>query len=384
MSADAAAAAPPIPFVDLARAEEPIRDDLREAFERITQATAYILGPDVAAFEEEFAAYCGTSHAIGVSDGTEALRLALLAMGAGPGREVIAPAMTFIATIEAIAATGAKPVLVDVDETHTIDVNALTGAVGADTAAIVPVHLYGRPADMAGVDEVAGRAGIPVLEDSAQAHGALLGGRRCGSLGTAGGFSFYPSKNLGALGDGGAVTTSDDEIAETVRSLRAHGSVPGNANLHLRRGGATGRLDTLQAAFLRVKLPHLDGWIDQRRAAAETYREVLAHLPVELPPADPIDGTQVFHLFEVIVDSDRDRILQDLRDRGVGAAVHYPAAVHLQPAFEWLGYAAGDFPRAERIASNAISLPIFPGMTEDEIKRVGAALEAALAPATAS
>jgi dTDP-4-amino-4,6-dideoxygalactose transaminase len=219
---------------------------------------------------------------------------------------------------------------------------------------------------------------VPVLEDACQAHGAHLGERRAGALGTAAAFSFYPSKNLGALGDGGAVTTSDDEIAATVRSLRMHGSVPGNANRHERLGGATGRLDSLQAAFLRVKLPHLDGWIAERRAAAELYRDALADLPVELPPADPATGTQVYHLFEVIVPGERDRILQELRDSGIGAAVHYPTACHLQPAFEYLGYAAGDFPNAERIASNAISLPIFPGITEDEIQRVAAALSDAL------
>lgn len=384
MRTAAAASAPPVPFVDLKRAEDPIRDELRAAFERVAGATAYILGPEVQAFEEEFAAYCGTTHCIGSSDGTEALRLALLAMGARPGREVVAPAMTFIATIEAIMATGAKPVLVDVDASHTMDVDALAGAVGAATAAIVPVHLYGRPADMGGIRRVAAGAAVPILEDACQAHGALLDEAKAGSLGSAAAFSFYPSKNLGALGDAGAVTTSDDGIAEAVRSLRAHGSAPGDANRHVRPGGATGRLDSLQAAFLRVKLPHLNGWIAERRAAAARYRDALAGLPLELPPADPPNGTQVFHLFEIVVDGDRDRILQSLRDAGVGAAVHYPTAVHLQPAFESLGYHAGDFPRAERIASSAISLPIFPGITDDEIERVGAALREALEPGSAS
>lgn len=370
--------APPIPLVDLKRAEDRIRDELRAAFERVSSTTAYILGPELASFENEFAAYCGTAHAVGVSDGTEALRLALLAMGAGPGTEVVAPAMTYIATIEAVAATGAKPVIVDVDHTHTIDVNALAGAMSAATAAIIPVHLYGRPADMDAVRSVAEVAALPVLEDACQAHGAVLGGKKAGALGTAAAFSFYPSKNLGALGDGGAVTTSDGELADAVRSLRMHGSAPGDVNKHVRRGGATGRLDTLQAAFLRVKLPCLDGWIAERREAADRYRELLADLPVELPPADPPTGTQVFHLFEIVVDADRDAVLRSLREAGIGAAVHYPTPVHLQPAFEWLGYGRGDFPNAERIASNAISLPIFPGISGDELERVASELRRAL------
>ena len=373
MSNRSAATAPPIPFVDLARAEAGIADELRAAFERIMGATQYILGPDVEAFENEFAAYCGVTHCIGMSDGTEALRVALLALGAGPGREVIAPAMTFIATLEAIAATGAKPVLVDVDETHTISPAGVRGAVTAGTVAVVPVHLYGRPADVDAIRDAA--SGIPILEDACQAHGATTGGAKPGALGTAAAFSFYPSKNLGALGDGGAVTTSDDQVAETVRSLRHHGSEPGAANNHVRTGGATGRLDTLQAAFLRVKLPHLDGWIAERRAAAEHYREALEGLPLQLPPEDPPGGTQVYHLFVVLVDGDRDGVLAALREEGIGAAVHYPTAPHLQPAFAELGYAPGDFPNAERIASSAISLPIFPGITEGEIERVAAVLK---------
>jgi dTDP-4-amino-4,6-dideoxygalactose transaminase len=374
VSTDAAADGSPVPFVDLKRAEDRIRDELREAFERVSGSTAYTLGPEVEVFELEFAAYCGTAHAVGISDGTEALRLALLAMGAGPGREVVAPAMTHIATIEAIAATGATPVLVDVDENHAMDVRALSEVVDADSAAIVPVHLYGRPADMEGIWAVGDKAAVPVLEDASQAHGALLGDQRAGSFGTAAAFSFHPSANLGALGDGGAVTTSDDEIAEAVRSLRSHGSVRGDANRSVRRGGATGRLDALQAAFLRVKLPHLDAWIAERRAAADLYRDVLAELPVELPPADPPTGTQVFNLFVILVEGDRDAVLERLHARGIAAAVHYPTACHLQPGFEWLGYAPGDFPNAERIAANAISLPIFPGITDEEIERVGAAL----------
>jgi dTDP-4-amino-4,6-dideoxygalactose transaminase len=374
----AAMDSPPVPFVDLRRAQSRIAGELDAAFQRTASSAMYTLGPDVAEFENEFAAYCGTRHCIGTSDGTEALRIALMALGAGPGREVIAPAMTYFATVEAIVATGAKPVLVDVDDARTISVEALRPAISADTAAVVPVHLYGRPAAMAEIRPITDAAAVPVLEDACQAHGARSAGRRTGDLGAAAAFSFYPSKNLGALGDAGAVTTSDDEVAEAVRALRMHGTAPGNPNDHRLPGGATGRIDTLQAAFLRAKLPHLDTWNAERRAAADLYRDALAGLPVELPPADPDDGDQVFHLFVVVVDDDRDRVLAELRAAGIGAAVHYPVAPHLQPAARGLGYARGDFPRAERLASGGISLPIFPGIREDEIARVAVALRDAL------
>jgi dTDP-4-amino-4,6-dideoxygalactose transaminase len=367
-----------VPFVDLGRAQRPIEDDLRAAFERVTEDGRYILGPDLAAFEQEFAGYCGTTYCVGTSDGTEALRLALLALGAGPGREVIAPAMTYIATIEAIEATGARPVLVDVGDDHSIDPAAARDAVTADTAAIVPVHLYGRPADIGSLWATAEAVGVPLLEDACQAHGANYAGRRAGALGLAAAFSFYPSKNLGALGDGGAVTTSDEEIAAAVASLRTHGTEPGDLNRHVRRGGMTGRLDTLQAAFLRAKLPHLDVWNAERRAAAAVYRDALAELPLRLPPADPLEGDQVFHLFVVLVESARDRVLAALREAGIGAAVHYPTPPHLQPALAGLGHSRGDFPNAERVADRGISLPMFPGLTEEEIGRVAAVLETVL------
>jgi dTDP-4-amino-4,6-dideoxygalactose transaminase len=261
-------------------------------------------------------------------------------------------------------------VLVDIDPgTRCADPRELAAKVGPDTAAVVPVHLYGRPVDP-------GDPGVPVLEDACQAHGADIGGKRAGALGTAAAFSFYPSKNLGALGDGGAVVTNDPEVDALVRSLRAHGSEPGNANNHL-RPGATGRLDTLQAAFLRAKLPHLDGWNEERREAAARYREVLDGLPLTLPPEDPYGGRQVFHLFVVEVD-DRDRVLADLRAAGIGAAMHYPTACHLQPAWRHLGYDEGAFPAAEALAARGLSLPIFPGITEGEIDEVAAVLRAAL------
>jgi dTDP-4-amino-4,6-dideoxygalactose transaminase len=283
---------------------------------------------------------------------------------------------TFVATVEAIAATGAQPVLVDIDPvTRCMDPDRLAAVLTPRTAAIVPVHLYGRVAPMAAILEAAGS--VPVVEDAAQAHGAEQDGRRAGSFGTAASFSFYPTKNLGAFGDGGAVVTNDPELADHVRSLRHHGSAPDDANRHV-RPGSTARLDNLQAALLRVKLRRLDGWNDERRAAAARYRAALADLPLRLPAEDEPDGRQVYHVFAVEVE-DRDRVLGALRESGVGAAVHYPTPVHLQPGWRNLGHAEGDFPAAERAARSVLSLPLFPGISEAEIDLVVTALQDAVA-----
>jgi dTDP-4-amino-4,6-dideoxygalactose transaminase len=364
-----------VPFVDLGRAHEPLQAELAAAFERIARTGAFTLAAELDEFEAAFASYCGAAHCVGVCDGTEALRLVLAALGAGPGREVVTVPSTFIATVEAIAATGAEPVLVDIDPaTRCMDPEKLAAAVGPRTAAVVPVHLYGRPAPM---DEIRTACGdVPVVEDAAQAHGARLGGRRTGTLGTAAGFSFYPTKNLGALGDAGAVVTDDGDLAAVVRSMRHHGAAEGDANDHV-RAGATSRLDNLQAALLSVKLPHLDGWNAQRREAAAVYREALAGLPVELPPDDPAGGDQVYHLFAIEVD-DRDRVRDELRGAGVGAAIHYPRPAHLNQAWSGLGK-RGDFPAAERLAERTLSLPMFPGIEAAEIEHVADALRAALA-----
>jgi dTDP-4-amino-4,6-dideoxygalactose transaminase len=364
-----------VPFIDLGRAHEPLQAEFGATFERIARSGAFTLAAELDEFEAAFANYCGAAHCVGVSDGTEGLRLALLALGAGPGREVVTVPSTFIATVEAIAGTGAKPVLVDIDPaTRCMDPAALADALGPDTVAVVPVHLYGRPAPM---DEIRAACGeVPVLEDAAQAHGAHLDGRRTGALGAIASFSFYPTKNLGALGDAGAVVTDNAELAALVRSMRHHGCAEGDANDHV-RGGATSRLDNLQAALLSVKLPHLDAWNAQRREAAALYRDALAGLPLELPQEDPPGGDQVFHLFAVEVD-DRDRVREALRAAGIGAAVHYPRPAHLNPAWSALG-ARGDFPAAERLAERTLSLPMFPGITGDEIERVADALRAALA-----
>ncbi len=361
-----------VPFIELGRAHEPLQAELAATFERISRSGAFTLAAELDEFEAAFAAYCGAAHCVGVSDGTEALRLTLVALGAGPGREVVTVPSTFIATIEAIAATGARPVLVDIDPTtRCMDPERLAAALGPHTAAVVPVHLYGRPAPM---DEIRAASGdVPLVEDAAQAHGSHLGGRRAGTLGAAAAFSFYPTKNLGALGDAGAVVTDDAEVAAVVRSMRHHGSTPDDANDHVRTG-ATSRLDNLQAAFLSVKLPHLDGWNAQRREAAALYREALAGLPLELPPEDPPGGDQVFHLFAIELDDrDRVRVRAALRQSGIGTAVHYPRPAHVNPAWSDLG-ARGDFPAAERLAERTLSLPMFPGIEAAEIDRVAEAL----------
>jgi len=366
-----------LPLFDLARQWPDLREEALETFERVASVGAFSLGDELTRFEAEYADYCGTRHCVGVANGTVAIELALRAVGAGPGSEVVTVAHTFVATVEAIAATGARPVLVDIDpRTRCIDVGALRSAIGERTAAVVPVHLYGRPAPMDDVRAVCADANLPVIEDAAQAHGAELGGRRTGALATAGAFSFYPTKNLGAMGDAGAVVTDDEGVAATVRSLRHHGSVPEDANRH-ELIGRTDRLDNLQAALLRLKLRRLDVQNDDRRLTAERYRERLAGAGVGLPPEDPPGGRSVYHLFVVEV-PDRDAVLERLRASGIAAGVHYPTPVHLQPAWRHLGLAEGDLPATEHAARGALSLPIFPGIAEHEIDRVCDTLRRAL------
>jgi len=364
----------PLPLFNLRRQWPILREEAVATFEQIAAAGAFSLGEELEAFEAEWAAYCGTRHAVGVANGTVAIELALRGLGVGPGDEVITVAHTFVATVEAIAATGARPVLVDIDPaTRCIDPAAARAAMGPRTTAVVAVHLYGRPAPM---DEL-GALGVPVIEDAAQAHGATLGARRVGSLGTAGCFSFYPTKNLGAMGDGGAVVTDDDDLAAAVRSLRHHGAAPGDANHHVRCGG-TERLDNLQAAILRLKLRRLDSDNEHRRWIADRYREALADLPLGLPPDDEPEGHAVHHLFVADV-NERDRVRAALRKSGVLAGVHYPTPVHLQPGWRWLGLRAGDLPATERASARALSLPCFPGMYEEEKDRVVEALRRILA-----
>ena len=366
-----------LPLFDLSRSWPDLRDEALEVMERIAETGAFSLGEELRAFEAEFAAYCGAEHGIGVANGTVAIELALAALGACPGREVITVAHTFVATVEAIHATGATPVLVVIDPvTRCIDPAGLEAALSERTAAVVPVHLYGRPAPMDEILRICERAGVPVVEDTAQAHGALLDGRRAGSMGAAGAFSFYPTKNLGAMGDGGAVVTDDAEVAARIRSLRHHGAAADDANRHL-RPGRTERLDNLQAAILRLKLRRLDDDNDARRAAAGRYREALDGLPLTLPPDDAPGMRSVYHLFVVELD-DRDGVREALRAEGVGAGVHYPTPVHLQPGWQHLGLRPGELPVSERVASRVLSLPCFQGIEDHEIDRVAEALRRAL------
>ena len=367
-----------LPLFDLSRAWPGMREEAIAVFERIASTGAFSLGADLTRFEREYADYCGTAHCAGVANGTVSIELALRALGAGPGKQVVTVAHTFVATVEAIAMTGAKPVLVDVDpQTRCIDPAAVERAITDQTVAVVAVHLYGRPAPMDALKAICDPRGIAIVEDAAQAHGATVDGRRTGSLGTIASFSFYPTKNLGAMGDGGAVVTDDERLDAAVRSLRHHGSAPDDANRHVSVGG-TERLDNLQAALLSLKLARLDDDNDQRRAAAEHYRERLAGLPLELPAPDAPGARSVYHLFVVQVE-ERDRVREQLRAQGIGAAVHYPTPVHLQPGWSFLGHAAGDLPVSERLARTALSLPIFPGIEEAEIDRVAEALAGALA-----
>jgi dTDP-4-amino-4,6-dideoxygalactose transaminase len=358
----------PVPFVDLGRMHAPIAGELSAAFERVLGASAFTLGEEVDAFEREFAAYCGTRHCVGVASGTAALTIALTAAGIGPGDEVIVPAHTFIASALGVVHAGATPVFCDVDEdTGLIDAEAAADAVSDRTAAIVAVHLYGQVCDMAAVSGFAARHGLLVLEDSAQAHGATFDGRRAGSLGTVAAFSFYPSKNLGALGDGGAICTDDDDIASVARQLRHLGQR--NKGEHVRIG-YNERLDGLQAALLRVKLPHLDGWNAQRREHAAAYALALGdglRLPIERP-----ETPSIFHLYPVRT-AEREAVAERLAEHGVQTGVHYAPALHHQPPFQD-GFRPDAFPAATAWAAEELSLPMFPGLEPREIERVAEAL----------
>ena len=367
----------PVPFVDLGRRWPELRAATLSAVERLGAEGDFSLGEELALFESEFATYCGATHCVGVANGTVALELALRALGCGPGREVISVAHTFVATVEAIHATGATPVLVDIDPvTRCMDPRKLSAALNERTAAVVPVHLYGRPAPLAEIREACASRDVPIVEDAAQAHGATLSGRRLGSIGAAGCFSFYPTKNLGAMGDGGAVVTDDDDVAAVSRSLRHHGSAADDPNRHMLRG-RTERLDNLQAAVLRLRLRRLDADNADRRRVAAVYREQLADLPAVLPPQDAPEVSSVYHLFVIEID-DRDRVREALRTRGIATGVHYPTPVHLQPAWRSLGYGRGTLPATEAAARRALSLPLFPGIRDAEVERVCAALRSTL------
>jgi dTDP-4-amino-4,6-dideoxygalactose transaminase len=354
-----------VPLVDLRAQHASIAGETEEAVSRVLNGTDWILGREVDLFEEEFAAFCQTKHAIGVDSGTSALELALRAFDIGPGDEVVTVANTFIATALAISYTGATPVLVDIDpETHTMDVSSLENAITDRTKAIMPVHLYGHPADMDPILEIARQHGLVVIEDACQAHGARYKGRRVGSLGHAAAFSFYPAKNLGACGDGGIVVTNDERAAESIRMLRNYGQ---REKYHHALRGFNRRLDTLQAAILRVKLRHLDDWNAARRDHARRYDDILARGPVSLP-AEADFGESVYHLYVVRTES-RDGLMTFLREQGIASGIHYPVPIHLQPAYSDLGYALGDFPISERFAETVLSLPMYAELPATAIER---------------
>jgi dTDP-4-amino-4,6-dideoxygalactose transaminase len=355
-----------IPLIDLRAQYQSLKPRIDAAVGRVLESGRYVLGPEVAAFETEFAAFSGTRHAVGVNTGTSALHLALLAAGVGPGDEVITVPFTFVATVAAIQYTGARPVLVDVEPgTLNMDPSRIAAALTPRTRAIVPVHLYGQPADMDPILRIAAEHGLAVIEDAAQAHGAELCGRRAGSMGTLGCFSFYPGKNLGAAGEGGAVTTDDDGLAAKVRLLRDWGA---EHKYHHVERGFNYRLEELQAAILRVKLTELERWTEERRAHAARYRQLLAGGPVELPVEAP-GVRHVYHVFAVR-HPERDRLAAELASHGVSTGIHYPIPVHLQPAYADLGYGPGDFPASERAAREVLSLPMYPELRPDQVEAV--------------
>jgi dTDP-4-amino-4,6-dideoxygalactose transaminase len=358
-----------VPFVDLRAQHAPLNEAIERAFRELMARGDFIMGAAVERFETEYAAFIGTRHAIGVGTGLSAIELALRAFDVGPGDEVITPANTFIATVLGIMAVGARPVFVDMDPaTYGIDTGALAAGVTSRTKAIVPVHLYGQPIDLDAVIAVARRHNLIVIEDAAQAHGARYKGQRAGAVGNAAAFSFYPSKNLGALGDGGIVTTSDDRAAAKLRLLRNYGQ---RVKYDHAVAGTNSRLDTLQAAVLSIKLPHLDGWNEARRRHADAYAARLAG-HVQTPVASA-DVEHIYHLY-VIQTGERDALEQRLRSRQIQTGIHYPIPAHLQQACASLGYKAGDFPATEAAAPRILSLPMFAELTEAQIDYVAAAV----------
>jgi dTDP-3-amino-3,4,6-trideoxy-alpha-D-glucose transaminase len=361
-----------VPFLDLQRSHAHLKHELLEAMSLLVDTNAYTNGPDVGLFEEDFAAYCGTEEAVGVASGLDALRLSLLAGGVGAGDEVIVPAFTFVASVEAVTQAGARPMLVDVSaDDYTIDPAQVEDAISPRTRAVMPVHLYGQLADMRRLVALAD-ADLSLVEDACQAHGATRAGHRAGASGTAGCFSFYPGKNLGAMGDAGAVTTSDPAFAERVRALREHGQTAKYVHEY---EGYTSRLDTIQALVLRRKLPFLETWNGERRRAASSYIERLADVgDLGLPPVAP-ESDPVWHLF-VVTTADPAGLAGFLAERGVQTARHYPEPVHLTPAYRHLGYTEGAFPVAERLARTVLSLPLYPGIPEDQLEVVVDAIRA--------
>jgi dTDP-4-amino-4,6-dideoxygalactose transaminase len=355
-----------IPLVDLRAQYEPLKDQIHQAWDEVLSGMQLFLGPNVQAFEREFSDYCGVSTAIGVSDGTTALQIALRACGIGYGDEVITVSHTFIASVEAILLVGAKPVFVDVDpHTLTMDINQIESRLTKRTRAILPVHLYGQCADMNPILEIAERYGLYVIEDACQAHGAEYRGHKAGSMGTVGAFSFYYSKNLGAYGEGGMVTTNNPTIARQLRLIRDHGSEKRYFHEQL---GLNGRLDELQAAALRIKLRHLDEWNEKRRQTAVIYNQALAEMDVTTP-IEASGYCHVYHLY-VIRTHHRDALRQHLNEHGIGTGIHYPVPVHLQKSCSDYGLGPGSLPVTESAANEVLSLPMYAELSHEQIQRV--------------
>ena len=363
-----------VPMVDLRAQLDRIRPEVDAAVARVLESTRFIGGDECALLEQEFAAYCGAAHACGVANGTDALILALRAYGVGPGDEVVTVANTFIATGEAILLNGARPVFVDVDErTFTMDPALLERAITPRTKVVLPVHLYGHPADMTAICAIADRHGLPVLEDAAQAHGASWRNERAGRLGHAACFSFYPGKNLGAFGDGGMVTSGDAQWLARVRQMANHGAGENRYdNVVL---GTNSRLDALQAAILRVKLRHLEAWNEERRARVRAYDEALANLPGLALPRESPGARSAWHLYTIRI-AERDALQKHLATKGIATAIHYPRPIHLQPAMAPAGGRPGDLPVSERLSSEVLCLPLYPELPLESVKRIAQELRA--------
>jgi len=360
-----------VPFLDLGAIHDELRAEILEDVGALIDTGAFTNGPQVAEFEEAFASWCGSRECIGLASGLDALRLALLAAGIERGDEVVVPANTFIATFEAVTQAGGLPVPVDVGESdYNLDLAAVEATLTERTRFLLPVHLYGQAADLRGLTAIAERHGLAVLEDACQAHGATRDGLRAGSTGLAGAFSFYPGKNLGAMGDAGALVTDDAELARTVRALREHGQ---REKYRHELEGYTARLDTIQALVLLRKLPHLERWNEERRALADAYAAALEGVgDLRLPPVPP-GSEPVWHLY-VVRTVEPERLAAFLRERGIGTGRHYPEPAHLAPAYAWLGHGRGSFPVTEALAGELLSLPIFPGMSQGQLDTVAGAI----------
>ena len=364
-----------VPFLDLNAHHDPHRAEFMTAIEAVVANNAFASGPFVKQFEDDFAGYCKARHAVGVGNGTEALWFLLLAMGIGPGDEVITSPASFIATAEAISFTGATPVFVDIDEsTYNIDPAKIEAAITPRTKALIPVHLFGQPADMDPILAIARAHGLRVIEDAAQAHGAEYKGRRTGSLGDGAGFSFYPGKNLGAFGEAGAITTNSEELRNRIDVLRDHGQ---SRKYHHQVVGWNGRMDGIQGAVLSLKLKRLDDSTAGRRAHAAHYDRLLAGLEGVIAPSNSPELHHVYHIYAIRV-ADREHVISELAGRGIGTAIHYPVPIHLQEAYRELGYGPGSFPVAERCAAEFVSLPMFPELRPEQVEHVVAALREVL------